>query len=94
MEFPGIKRMWSLGSSIGDPFDTFLVLSFIRQTQILTMNPMNELEETQIEGFCSHMQTLFCHEAVYNQHVQVGFLTVLLDQSLTSSIDGKCFWMI
>lgn len=63
--------MWSLRSSTDDPFDTFLVVSFISETRILAMNLEDELEETEIEGFCSQVQTLFCHDAMYNQLVQV-----------------------
>lgn len=64
--------MWSLRSSTDDPFDTFLVVSFISETRILAMNLEDELEETEIEGFCSQVQTLFCHDAIHNQLVQVG----------------------
>ncbi|KAF2317858.1 hypothetical protein GH714_041177 [Hevea brasiliensis] len=67
VELQGIKGMWSLRSSTDDPFDTFLVVSFISETRILAMNLEDELEETEIEGFCSQVQTLFCHYAVYNQ---------------------------
>jgi DNA damage-binding protein 1 len=69
VELQGIKGMWSLRSSTDDPFDTFLVVILISETRILA---------TEIEGFCSQVPTLFCHYAVYNQLVQVGFLTVLL----------------
>lgn len=73
VELQGIKGMWSLRCSTDDPYDTFLVVSFISETRILAMNIEDELEETEIEGFCSQVQTLFCHDAVYNQLVQVGF---------------------
>lgn len=69
--------MWSLRSSIDDPFDTFLVVSFISETRILAMNLEDELEETEIEGFCSQVQTLFCHDAVHNQLVQVSALLMV-----------------
>lgn len=82
VELQGIKGMWSLRSSTDDPFDTFLVVSFISETRILAMNLEDELEETEIEGFCSQVQTLFCHDTVHNQLVQVGsylnFLTILV----------------
>lgn len=74
MELQGIKGMWSLRSSTDDVYDTFLVVSFISETRILAMNLEDELEETEIEGFDSQVQTLFCHDALYNQLVQVGFL--------------------
>ncbi|KAJ8449900.1 hypothetical protein Cgig2_029262 [Carnegiea gigantea] len=72
VELQGIKGMWSLKSSSDDVYDTFLVVSFISETRILAMNLEDELEETEIEGFDSQVQTLFCHDAVYNQLVQVG----------------------
>lgn len=65
--------MWSLRSSTDDPFDTFLVVSFISETRILAMNSEDELEETEIEGFYSQAQTLFCQDAIHNQLVQVSF---------------------
>ncbi|WVZ15222.1 hypothetical protein V8G54_012788, partial [Vigna mungo] len=70
-ELQGIKGMWSLRSSTDDPFDTFVVVSFISETRVLTMNHEIELEETEMEGFCSQVQTLFCHDAVHNQLVQI-----------------------
>lgn len=77
MELPGIKGMWSLKSSIDEAFDTFLVVSFISETRILAMNIEDELEDTEIGGFLSQVQTLFCHDAVYNQLVQVCFASAL-----------------
>lgn len=92
MELQGIKGMWSLRSSTDDPFDTFLVVSFISETRILAMNLEDELEETEIEGFCSQTQTLFCHDAIYNQLVQVGFLIVstLLKQVKKQKQENVC----
>ncbi|KAF2310806.1 hypothetical protein GH714_017398 [Hevea brasiliensis] len=83
VELQGIKGMWSLRSSTDDPFDTFLVVSFISETRILAMNLEDELEETEIEGFCSQVQTLFCHYAVHNQLVQVTSSCVRLVSSTT-----------
>ena len=37
------------------------------------MNIEDELEETKIEDFASQVQTLFCHDVVYNQLVQIGY---------------------
>ena len=65
--------MWPLRSSTDDSFDMFLVVSFISETQILAMNIEDELEETKIEDFASQVQTLFCHDVVYNQLVQIGY---------------------
>lgn len=69
--------MWSLRSATEDPYDTFLVVSFISETRILAMNLEDELEETDIEGFSSQVQTLFCHDAIYDQLVQVCLMACI-----------------
>ncbi|GMN54597.1 hypothetical protein TIFTF001_023722 [Ficus carica] len=89
VELQGIKGMWSLRSSTDDPFDTFLVVSFISETRILAMNLEDELEETEIEGFYSEVQTLFCHDAVYNQLVQVTSSSVRLVSSITRELKNE-----
>lgn len=81
--------MWSLRSATDDPFDTFLVVSFINETRILAMNLEDELEETEIEGFASDVQTLFCHNAVYNQLVQVCMLSNFLRGTFTQFFHCK-----
>ncbi|KAL5577340.1 hypothetical protein UlMin_019039, partial [Ulmus minor] len=89
VELQGIKGMWSLRSSTDDPFDTFLVVSFISETRILAMNLADELEETEIEGFCSQVQTLFCHDAVHNQLVQVTSSSVRLVSSVSRELRNE-----
>jgi len=74
-ELQGIKGIWSLRASSTDTFDTFLVVSFISETRILAMNADDELEETEIDGFDSDTQTLFCHNAIHDQLVQVRVIT-------------------
>lgn len=86
VELQGIKGMWSLRSSTDDPFDTFLVVSFISETRILAMNPDDELEETEIEGFDSQVQTLFCQDAVHNQLLQVTANSVRLVSSTSRDL--------
>ncbi|KAK1280307.1 DNA damage-binding protein 1 [Acorus gramineus] len=81
VELQGIKGLWSLRSSTDDIYDTFLVVSFISETRILAMNTDDELEETEIEGFDSQTQTLFCGDAVHNQLVQVTANAVRLVSS-------------
>ncbi|TXG48061.1 hypothetical protein EZV62_027355 [Acer yangbiense] len=66
VKLQGINGMWSLRSSTVDLFDTFLVVSFIRETRILAMNFGDVMKETKIQGFCSKAETLFCHDVVYN----------------------------
>ncbi|KAK6917109.1 Cleavage/polyadenylation specificity factor, A subunit, C-terminal [Dillenia turbinata] len=86
VELQGIKGIWSLRSSTDDAYDTFLVVSFISETRILAMNIEDELEETEIEGFCSQAQTLFCHNAVNNQLVQVTSSSVRLVSSTSREL--------
>lgn len=76
--------MWSLRASSQETFDTFLVVSFISETRILAMNVDDELEETEIDGFDSEAQTLFCHNAIHDQLVQV--------EILSSSVRVMIFW--
>ncbi|KAL1805820.1 hypothetical protein ACET3Z_028888 [Daucus carota] len=89
VELQGIKGMWSLRSATDDPFDTFLVVSFISETRILAMNIEDELEETEIEGFSSQVQTLFCHDAVYDQLVQVTSSSVRLVSSTSRELRNE-----
>uniref|UniRef100_A0A7N0V777 DNA damage-binding protein 1 n=1 Tax=Kalanchoe fedtschenkoi TaxID=63787 RepID=A0A7N0V777_KALFE len=89
VELQGIKGMWSLRSSTEDPFDTFLVVSFISETRVLAMNMDDELEETEIEGFCSDVQTLFCQNAVHDQLVQVTASSVRLVSSITRELRNE-----
>ncbi|KAK2994115.1 hypothetical protein RJ640_003638 [Escallonia rubra] len=56
---------------------------FKGETRILAMNIEDKLEETEIEGFCPQVQTLFCHDAVYNQLVQVTSSSVRLVSSIS-----------
>ncbi|KAI8524591.1 hypothetical protein RHMOL_Rhmol13G0160800 [Rhododendron molle] len=86
VELQGIKGMWSLRAATDDPHDTFLVVSFISETRILAMNLEDELEETEIEGFCSQVQTLFCHDAVHNQLLQVTSSSVRLVSSISREL--------
>ncbi|KAL9676917.1 hypothetical protein QQ045_005139 [Rhodiola kirilowii] len=89
VELQGIKGMWSLRSSTDDTFDTFLVVSFISETRVLAMNMEDELEETEIEGFCSEIQTLFCQNAVHDQLVQVTASSVRLVSSVTRELQNE-----
>ncbi|PIA41691.1 hypothetical protein AQUCO_02200250v1 [Aquilegia coerulea] len=89
VELQGIKGMWSLRSSTDDPFDTFLVVSFISETRILAMNPDDELEETEIEGFDSQVQTLCCHDAIHNQLLQVTASSVRLVSSTSRELRNE-----
>ncbi|XP_011303524.1 DNA damage-binding protein 1 [Fopius arisanus] len=55
IDLPGIKGMWAL--KVGNKsFDNTLVVSFVGQTRILTLNG-EEVEETEIPGFVADEQT-------------------------------------
>ena len=55
IDLPGIKGMWAL--KVGNAnFDNTLVLSFVGQTRILTLNG-EEVEETELPGFVADQQT-------------------------------------
>ncbi|WOL18645.1 DNA damage-binding protein 1 [Canna indica] len=86
VELQGIKGLWSLRSSTNDPYDTFLVVSFISETRVLAMNMDDELEESEIEGFCAEVQTLFCQNAIDDQLVQVTANSVRLVSSTTREL--------
>ena len=52
-------------------YDICMVVSIISETRILAMNLEDVLEDDEIEGFNSQVQTQFCHDIVHNQLVQV-----------------------
>ncbi|KAI3495498.1 hypothetical protein L1887_37839 [Cichorium endivia] len=85
----GITGMWSLRSATDDIYDKFLVVSFISETRILAMNLEDKLEETEIEGFCSQVQTFYCHDAVHNQLVQVTSSSVRLVSSSSGELRNE-----
>ncbi|XP_022762657.1 DNA damage-binding protein 1a-like isoform X2 [Durio zibethinus] len=60
--------------------------SFTSGTRISAMNLKDVLEETEIEGFNSQVQTLFCHDAVSNQLVQVTSSSVRLVSSTSREL--------
>ncbi|KAL7089468.1 hypothetical protein ACP275_13G188400 [Erythranthe tilingii] len=87
-----VTGMWSLRSSTDDPYSTFLVVSFISGTRIWEMNLENDLKECQIQGFSSDVETLFCHDAIHDQLVQVTSNAVRLVSSTTRELCGS--WVV
>ncbi|GJP48061.1 hypothetical protein CLOM_g7334 [Closterium sp. NIES-68] len=71
VELEGIKGMWSLRRGTWDAHDTFLVVAFISETRSLAINDEDELDETDMLGFDSNAQTLFCGNVAHDQIVQV-----------------------
>ncbi|CAF4797486.1 unnamed protein product [Pieris macdunnoughi] len=66
----GIKGMWALTLQPGASYHDTLVLAFVGQTRVLTLNG-EEVEETEIKGFVSDRQTFFTGNVCHNQLIQV-----------------------
>ncbi|XP_040569260.1 DNA damage-binding protein 1 [Lepeophtheirus salmonis] len=86
IDLPGIKGMWALqcGEEIGK-HDNTLVLSFVEQTRVLTLNG-EEVEETEIKGFLADQQTFFTGAVAHNQIVQITPVSVRLINQRTSQL--------
>uniref|UniRef100_A0ACD5TYR9 Uncharacterized protein n=1 Tax=Avena sativa TaxID=4498 RepID=A0ACD5TYR9_AVESA len=78
VELQGISGLWSLKSFSSDPYDMYLVVSFISETRFLAMNMEDVLKETEIEGFDAQIQTLFCQNAINDLLIQVTANSVRL----------------
>nr|XP_023018140.1 DNA damage-binding protein 1 [Leptinotarsa decemlineata] len=77
IDLSGIKGMWALQTTTGSKFDNTLVLSFVGQTRVLSLNG-EEVEETDIAGFAADQQTFFCGNVIHEQIVQITPLSVRL----------------
>ncbi|GLV40180.1 piccolo [Carabus blaptoides fortunei] len=77
IDLPGIKGMWALQVASGDKLDNTLVLAFVGQTRVLSLNG-EEVEETDIPGFTSDQQTFFCGNVQHDQIVQVTSVSARL----------------
>jgi len=67
IDLPGIKGMWSLKVGVDEsPYENTLVLAFVGHTRILTLSG-EEVEETEIPGFASDLQTFLCSNVDYDQ---------------------------
>lgn len=70
IDLPGIKGMWALQVASGGRLDNTLVLAFVGQTRVLSLNG-EEVEETDIPGFASDQQSFYCGNVVHEQIIQV-----------------------
>ncbi|KAM3349701.1 hypothetical protein ACQJBY_022539 [Aegilops geniculata] len=91
LQLHGMKGLWSLKCSLNDPYDTFLVVTFINETRFLAINKENKLVETPIEGFDSETQTLVCESAIHNQLIQVTAQSVRLVSSTSRDLLDQWF---
>ncbi|XP_022211499.1 DNA damage-binding protein 1 [Drosophila obscura] len=90
IDLPGIKGMWSLKVGIDDsPYENTLVLAFVGHTRILTLSG-EEVEETEIPGFASDLQTFLCANVEHDQLIQVTSDSVRLVKSATKAL--ICEW--
>ncbi|XP_017040124.2 DNA damage-binding protein 1 isoform X1 [Drosophila ficusphila] len=86
IDLPGIKGMWSLKVGVDDsPYENTLVLAFVGHTRILTLSG-EEVEETEIPGFASDLQTFLCSNVDYDQLIQVTSDSVRLVKSDTKAL--------
>ncbi|XP_026318053.1 DNA damage-binding protein 1 [Hyposmocoma kahamanoa] len=70
IDLPGIKGMWALTLRPGAAHHDTLVLAFVGQTRVLTLNG-EEVEETEIGGFAADRQTFFTGNVRHGQLIQV-----------------------
>lgn len=70
IDLPGIKGMWALTLREGSAHHDTLVLAFVGQTRVLTLNG-EEVEETEIKGFAADRQTFFTGNVGADRLVQV-----------------------
>ncbi|XP_045776166.1 DNA damage-binding protein 1 [Maniola jurtina] len=70
IDLPGIKGMWALTLAPDSQYHDTLVLAFVGQTRVLTLNG-EEVEETDIRGFVSDRQTFFTGNVCHDQLIQV-----------------------
>lgn len=88
IDLPGIKGMWSLKVGIDDsPYENTLVLAFVGHTRILTLSG-EEVEETDIPGFASDLQSFLCANVDYDQvceYISILFTILSHNNSLTAN---------
>ncbi|XP_075223029.1 DNA damage-binding protein pic [Lycorma delicatula] len=70
IDLPGIKGIWALSVGTSKKIDNTIVLSFVGQTRVLTLNG-EEVEETEISGFLSNQQTFYCSNVDSDRVIQV-----------------------
>ncbi|KAJ8941355.1 hypothetical protein NQ314_010418 [Rhamnusium bicolor] len=85
IDLPGIKGMWALQTASGSKLDNTLVLSFVGQTRVLSLNG-EEVEETDIGGFASDQQTFYCGNVVFEQIIQITPISARLVSSQNKTL--------
>lgn len=77
--------MWPLSVATDSVLDDTLVLSFVGHSRVLTYNG-EEVEEIDLEGFQSDLQTFYCGNTPFNKMVQITSSSVRLICRETKSL--------
>lgn len=70
IDLDGIMGLWSLKIDSVNEFHDTLVLSFVGQSRVLSLNK-EEVEEIELSGFDGDKQTTFCSNVCHGQIIQV-----------------------
>ena len=86
-ELPGIKGVWSLKNGDDAPHDTFLVVTFMRETRVLAVDDAtDEIGECDFEGFVADEQTLWTGNVAGGMACQVTASGVRLADAATGAL--------
>lgn len=85
IDLPGIIGMWALNIASGSNLDNTLVLAFVGQTRVLSLNG-EEVEETDLPGFTSDQQTFYCGNVCHDQIIQVTPISARLVDTQSRSL--------
>ncbi|XP_019874533.2 DNA damage-binding protein 1 [Aethina tumida] len=77
IDLPSIKGMWAIQVASAGTLDNTLVLAFVEQTRVLSLNG-EEVEETDIPGFAADLQTFYCGNVVHDQIIQITSVSARL----------------
>jgi len=84
IDLVGIKGMWPLRITTDGLLDDTLVLSFVGHSRVLAYNG-EEVEEIDLEGFQSDLQTFYCGNTSKDKMVQITSASVRL-----ICLESKC----
>ncbi|GFX77483.1 DNA damage-binding protein 1 [Trichonephila clavipes] len=84
IDLPGVKGLWPLKLDTTE-YDDTLILSFVGQTRVLTLNG-EDIEEKHLPGFDVSQQTFYCANVNYDQIVQVTASSIRLLHRPTKQI--------
>ncbi|KAL1129243.1 hypothetical protein AAG570_013772 [Ranatra chinensis] len=70
IDLPGIKGIWALNVDSQSEHHNTMVLSFVGHTRVLMLSG-EEVEETEIPGFLSDQQTMYCGSVDRNTILQI-----------------------